>query len=54
MGLIDVPAAVIKDFTFTPAFHVHYQESVHAMKDGLTKFKDLSKEASGSGIELAE
>lgn len=54
MGLIDVPAAVIKDFTFKPAFHVHYQETVHAMKDGLPKFKDLPKEAGGSGVELPE
>lgn len=54
MGLIDVPAAVIKDLVFTPAFHVHYQESVHAMKDGLPKFKDLPKEAGGSGDILPE
>ena len=54
MGLIDVPAVIIKDFTFTPAFHVHYQESVHKMNDGLPKFKDLPKEAGGSGVELSE
>lgn len=54
MGLIDIPAAVINGLTFTPAFHVHYQESVLPMKDGLTKFKDLPKEAGGSGIELDE
>lgn len=54
MGLIDVPAAVINGLKFTPAFHVHYQESVFPIKDGLTKFKDLPKEAGGSGIELDE
>lgn len=54
MGLIDVPAAVISNFTFKPAFHVHYQETVHHMKDGLRKFKDLPKEAGGSGVELPE
>lgn len=54
MGLIDVPAAVIEEFTFSPAFHVHYQETVHAMKDDLPKFKDLPKEAGGSGDELSE
>lgn len=54
MGLIDVPAAVIADFTFKPGFHVHYQESVHFMTDGLPKFKDLPKEAGGSGDELSE
>lgn len=54
MGLIDVPAAIIKDLAFDPAFHVHYQETVHPAQDGLKKFKDLPKEAGGSGIELAE
>ncbi|WP_455198090.1 GFA family protein [Kaarinaea lacus] len=54
MGVIDVPAVVIKDFTFKPGFHVHYQESVHPMKDGLPKFRDLPAEAGGSGEQLAE
>lgn len=54
MGLIDVPVAVIQRFTFTPAFHVHYQETAHTMKDGLPKFKDLPTEAGGSGDELPE
>ena len=54
MGLIDVPAVIIKDLSFDPGFHVHYQESVHAIKDGLPKFKDLPKEAGGSGVELSE
>ena len=54
MGLIDVPAVVIQDFAFEPGFHVHYQESVHHIKDGLPKFRDLPKEAGGSGIELPE
>jgi len=54
MGLIDVPAAVISNFNFKPAFHVHYQETVHHMKDGLPKFKDLPKEAGGSGEEILE
>ena len=53
MGLIDVPAAVIKQFSFKPEFHVHYQETVHPMTDNLTKFKDLPKEAGGSGVEIA-
>ena len=54
MGLVDVPAAIINGFVSTPAFHVNYQETVHAMKDGLPKFKDLPKEAGGSGVELSE
>lgn len=54
MGVIDVPAAVIKNFSFEPAFHVHYQESTHPIRDGLPKFKDLPKEAGGSGELLPE
>ena len=54
MGLTDVPAVVIDDFGFKPGFHVHYQETVHDMKDGLPKFKDLPKEAGGTGEELPE
>ena len=54
MGLIDVPTAVITGFVFKPAFHVHYQESVHAVLDGLPKFKDLPAEAGGSGDTLTE
>ena len=54
MGLIDVPAAIIKKFNFTPDFHVHYQETAHRMPDGLPKFKDLPSAAGGSGEELPE
>jgi len=54
MGLIDVPAVVIKNLDFKPGFHVHYQETVLHMKDELSKFKDLPAEAGGSGEELPE
>ncbi len=54
MGVVDVPAVLISNFNFTPGFHVHYQETVHPMKDGLPKFKDLPSEAGGSGEELSE
>jgi hypothetical protein len=54
MGLADVPAAVIGGFDFVPQFHVHYQEAVHRIGDGLPKFKDLPKEAGGSGLTLRE
>ena len=54
MGLIDVPAVIISNFDFAPGFHVHYQETVHVMQDGLPKFKDLPKEAGGSGEQLSE
>jgi hypothetical protein len=54
MGVTDVYAAVIQDFPFEPAMHVHYQETVLQMKDGLPKFKDLPEEAGGSGQLLSE
>lgn len=54
MGLVDVPVVVIKELKFKPSFHVHYQESVLPIKDGLSKFRDLPKAAGGSGVEVAE
>ena len=54
MALVDVPSAVIENIIFRPAFHVHYQESVHPMKDGLRKYKDLPQEAGGTGEQVAE
>ncbi|MCK4507027.1 MAG: GFA family protein [Desulfuromonadales bacterium] len=54
MGLVDVPAVLIEDFAFNPVLHVHYQETVLPMKDGLPKFKDLPADAGGSGDELPE
>jgi len=52
--LIDVYAAVIPDLPFKPAMHVFYEETVLPMKDGLPKFKDLPKEAGGSGETMEE
>ena len=54
MGVVDVPAALIEGLNFTPGFHVHYQETVQHMEDGLPKFKDLPTAAGGSGEELPE
>ena len=54
MGVVDIPAALIEGLDFQPGFHVHYQETVHPMQDGLPKFKDLPSEAGGSGEELPE
>jgi hypothetical protein len=53
-GLTDVYAATIPDMPFKPAVHVNYQETVLSMKDGLPKFKDLPKEAGGSGETMPE
>ena len=54
MGVVDVPAALIEGLSFEPGFHVHYQDTVHRMQDGLPKFKDLPNAAGGSGEELSE
>lgn len=53
-NLIDVYAAVIPSFPYKPALHVHYQETVLPVKDGLPKMKDIPQEMGGSGVTLAE
>ena len=53
-GLIDVYAALIPQLAFEPGIHVHYQESVLPMADGLPKMKDMPAEMGGSGIEIPE
>lgn len=54
LGLTDVYAAVIPDLAFRPGLHVHYQESVLPMKDGLPKLKDVPKAFGGSGASVPE
>jgi hypothetical protein len=53
-NLIDVYAATIPDFPFKPGVHVHYQETVLRMHDGLPKMKDVPSEMGGSGATLEE
>ncbi len=53
-NLIDVYAAVLPGLAFEPKVHVHYQETVMPMKDGLPKFRDLPSETGGSGQQLPE
>jgi hypothetical protein len=53
-GLVDVYAATIPRFAFKPGVHVHYQETVLRIKDGLPKLKDLPAEMGGSGEAIAE
>jgi hypothetical protein len=53
-GLTDVYAGVTPEVPFKPALHVHYQETVLKLKDGLPKMKDIPKEMGGSGATLAE
>lgn len=54
MGLTDVYAAIIPDLPYEPGVHVHYQETVLNIRDGLPKLKDVPKELGGSGESLAE
>ena len=42
------------DLPHEPQLHVHYQETVLRIKDGLPKMKDLPKEMGGSGELLPE
>lgn len=54
LGLTDVFAALTPAHKYTPALHVHYQETVMHIHDGLPKMKDVPKEFGGSGEALAE
>ena len=53
-GLTDVYAGVTPKFSFNPGVHVHYQETVLRMPDGLPKMKDIPKEMGGSGATLPD
>jgi hypothetical protein len=53
-GLVDVYAATIPEFPFTPGVHVNYESTVLPMKDGLSKLKDFPEELGGSGETVAE
>ena len=53
-GLVDVYAATIPGYAFKPGVHVHYQETVLPIKDGLPKQKDIPAEMGGSGQLIAE
>ena len=52
--LVDVYASVIPEFRHQAGVHVHYQESVLPMRDGIAKMKDLPAEMGGSGKTIAE
>ena len=54
MSLTDVYAAVIPGLPFKPGVHVHYQETVLHIHDGLPKQKDVPSEMGGSGVTLPE
>jgi len=52
--LVDVYAATIPEFPFTPGVHVNYESTVLPMKDGLPKLKNFPEELGGSGETIAE
>jgi hypothetical protein len=54
LGLIDVFAVLLPQLAFEPDVHVHYQETVLRIVDGLPKMKELPEEMGGSGMELPE
>jgi hypothetical protein len=54
MKLVDVYAAIIPSVKFSPGVHVHYQETVLHIHDGVTKLKDMPAEMGGSGQSLPE
>jgi hypothetical protein len=54
MGLVDVYAALVPQLAYVPEVHVHYQEAVLPIKDGLAKLQDVPTEMGGSGLTMAE
>jgi hypothetical protein len=53
-GLVDIYAALLPQLTFSPAIHVHYQETVLRIHDGKPKMKDVPKEMGGTGTALPD
>ena len=53
-GLTDVRPAVIPTVDFKPALHLHYENAVLPMKDGLPKLKDFPAQVGGSGEVMPE
>lgn len=53
-GVVDVYAATIPTLEFRPGLHVNYGETVHRMRDGLPKQRDMPAEMGGSGTLVAE
>ena len=53
-NLVDVYAATISSYPFTPGVHVNYESTVLPMKDGLPKLKDFPAELGGTGESVSE
>ncbi|MCP4304394.1 MAG: GFA family protein [bacterium] len=54
MGLVDVYANILRGFGHKPTVHVHYENRMFSVNDGLPKFKDLPSDFGGSGETLPE
>ena len=54
LALVDVYAAMLPTLKFEPGVHVHYQETVLRLHDGLPKQKDIPAQMGGSGQTLPE
>ena len=54
IAIVDVFAATVPGLPFEPALHVHYQESVLRIADGLPKMKYMPADFGGSGETLPE
>lgn len=52
--MADVHSSTIPEFDFQPALHVHYQEKVLPIRDGLPKFRDFPAGFGGSDELLPE
>lgn len=52
--LVDIYAATLPELRHEAGVHVHYQETVLRMRDGLPKMKDLPAEMGGSGATIPE
>lgn len=53
-NVTDVYAALLPDLAFEPSVHLHYQERVLPLRDGLPKQQDMPAEMGGSGTLLPE
>lgn len=49
LGLVDVYAVLLPELPFEPAVHVHYQEAVLQIHDGIEKQRDVPAAMGGSG-----
>ena len=54
LGVVDVYAALLPALKFKPGVHVHYQETVLRIHDGVPKMKDMPAPMGGSGATLPE